>query len=261
MVPPVDDIAPDTGTVVERGHLCRLGGGVGEGARDQHVVLPVVAVHVPKYGVDDGRFEGGLEGGHGAKIAGDVPGDVPNDLQAVVQDVAMPIIPDAKDWTWVLESRCPECGFDARTHSEKQVAEIIRLNARAWPAVLDRRDVRTRPDDSTWSALEYGAHVREVFRVNLDRLALMLEHDDATYANWDQDATAVAERYNEQDPAEVAVQLVDAGEALADAFAAVPDDAWSRRARRSDGARFTVATFALYVAHDPVHHLWDVTGN
>ena len=29
---------------------------------------------------------------------------------------------------------------------------------------------------------------------------------------------------------------------------------------RSDGAAFTVATFARYLVHDPVHHLHDVTG-
>ena len=28
----------------------------------------------------------------------------------------------------------------------------------------------------------------------------MLDHDDPLFANWDQDATAVAERYHEQDP-------------------------------------------------------------
>ena len=27
----------------------------------------------------------------------------------------MPIVPDDKDWTWVLERPCPECGFDAAT--------------------------------------------------------------------------------------------------------------------------------------------------
>jgi len=30
--------------------------------------------------------------------------------------------------------------------------------------------------------------------------------------------------------------------------------------RRSDGAVFTVASFARYMVHDPVHHLYDVTG-
>jgi hypothetical protein len=172
----------------------------------------------------------------------------------------MPITPDTKDWTWVIERPCPECGFDAALFSERDVSTILRANAAAWPAVLARSDVAVRPDDSTWSALEYGAHVRDVFRLYRSRLALMLEADDPVYPNWDQDATAVAEAYNEQDPATVSRELVAAGEDLASAFDAVPDDAWQRPGRRSDGARFTIATFATYLAHDPVHHLWDVRG-
>jgi hypothetical protein len=35
---------------------------------------------------------------------------------------------------------------------------------------------------------------------------------------------------------------------------------WQRTGRRSDGASFTVETFARYLIHDPVHHLYDVTG-
>ena len=27
--------------------------------------------------------------------------------------LSVPIVPDGKDWTWVLERPCPECGFDA----------------------------------------------------------------------------------------------------------------------------------------------------
>jgi hypothetical protein len=47
---------------------------------------------------------------------------------------------------------------------------------------------------------------------------------------------------------------------IAARFAAVTGDQWSRRGRRSDGAQFTVETFARYFIHDPVHHLYDVTG-
>ncbi|MET0797746.1 MAG: DinB family protein, partial [Rhodococcus sp. (in: high G+C Gram-positive bacteria)] len=25
----------------------------------------------------------------------------------------MPIEPDTKNWTWVLDSACPDCGFDS----------------------------------------------------------------------------------------------------------------------------------------------------
>jgi hypothetical protein len=170
----------------------------------------------------------------------------------------MPIIPDTKNWTWVLERPCPECGFDAAGVSEREVADLLRANAAAWPAVLARADAAVRPDEGTWSALEYGAHVRDVFRIFRTRLTLMLDTDDPIYPNWDQDETAVADRYNEQDPGTVARELVEAGEALAAAFDAVPDDSWSRPGSRSDGASFTVGSLAVYLAHDPTHHLWDV---
>jgi hypothetical protein len=170
----------------------------------------------------------------------------------------MAITPDTKNWTWVLERRCPECGFDSSTTDEHDVAGLIRANAAEWPAVLERADVRVRPDDRTWSPLEYAAHVRYVFRLFSERLRLMLAEENPVYPNWDQDATAVAERYNEQDPLVVATELVAAGRSLADEFAELPEEAWSRPGRRGDGAQFTIATFARYLIHDPVHHLWDV---
>ncbi|WP_309617913.1 DinB family protein [Salinibacterium sp.] len=167
-----------------------------------------------------------------------------------------PITPDMKDWTWVIERPCPECGFDAASFEARDAAALLRANAAAWPAVLARANVRTRPDDSTWSPLEYAAHVRDVFRLYAHRLDLMRSQDDPLYPNWDQDETAVAERYNEQDPAVVASELVDAASSLADAFDQVDD--WSRSGRRSDGVQFTIETFAKYLIHDPVHHLADV---
>jgi hypothetical protein len=170
----------------------------------------------------------------------------------------MPIIPDTKDWTWVLEKPCPECGFDASTVHPEQVAGLIRANAAAWPAVLARADVRDRPNDSTWSPLEYAAHVRDVFRLGHFRTSLMLDETNPEYPNWDQDATAVAERYNEQDPAVVSHDIVEAGEALAALLDSVTPDQWQRPGRRSDGAVFTVASYATYIVHDPTHHLWDV---
>ena len=171
----------------------------------------------------------------------------------------MPIVPETKSWTWVLERACPECGFDASAVAFADVPALLRENAASWPAVLERSDVRIRPDERTWSPLEYSAHVRDVFVVFSSRLALMLAEDDPSFENWDQDATAVADRYAEQDPAVVSAQLTDAAAALAADFDAVPAATLSRTARRSDGATFTIETLAQYFIHDPVHHLWDVT--
>ena len=169
------------------------------------------------------------------------------------------IVPDDKDWTWVLERPCPECGFDAGTLDVDDVGAMIRANAAAWVEVLNGDDtsVRIRPSTGRWSTLEYGAHVRDVFVLYLERLSLMLDTDDPLYPNWDQDETAIASRYDLQQPRHVAVELREAAEALADAFDGVRADQWLRPGRRSDGASFTVESFARYLVHDPFHHLWD----
>lgn len=181
----------------------------------------------------------------------------------MIPDDAIPdeIVPDDKDWTWVLQRACPECGFDARTISVDTVAMLIRNNARGWQQLLAGAGppVAVRTRQGRWSTLEYAAHVRDVFRLYHERLRLMLDSDDPLFANWDQDATAIADRYAEQDPAAVADELLVAAEALAGAFAVVRGDQWDRPGRRSDGAAFTVDTFARYMIHDPVHHLWDVS--
>ena len=119
-------------------------------------------------------------------------------------------------------------------------------------------EVQRRPQPDVWSALEYGAHVRDVFSVMLGRLQLMLAQDDPTFANWDQDATAEVEHYADEDPTVVRTALVANAEVLADAYAAVTDDQWDRRGLRSDGSSFTVESLGRYMVHDPVHHVWDV---
>jgi hypothetical protein len=86
----------------------------------------------------------------------------------------------------------------------------------------------------------------------------MLTDDDAGFADWDQDGTAVELRYADQDPSAVAAELAHAGLALADALAAVRDDQWDRRGRRSNGSEFTVDSLARYLLHDVEHHLYDV---
>jgi hypothetical protein len=173
----------------------------------------------------------------------------------------MVITPDTKDWTWVLERPCAECGFTAGSIDFEDIPRLIRENAAQWAPVLHRTDVRVRPDDHTWSALEYAAHVRDVFRIFRSRLAVMLAESNPLFENWDQDATAEAERYNDQDPAAVAADLAAAGASVADAFAAVPVADRDRQGRRSDGAVFTVTTLGRYLLHDPVHHLHDVGGD
>ncbi|MEO6318663.1 MAG: DinB family protein [Acidimicrobiales bacterium] len=172
----------------------------------------------------------------------------------------MPIVPDAKDWTWVLERTCPECGFDTSAVDREDLAGRIASTSRAWTGVLDRPDVRERPDAHSWSPLEYACHVRDVHRVYAGRVGRMLDEDDPSYESWDQDASAIEERYGEQDPTTVAGEVTAAGDLLGALFAGVQRADWERTGRRSDGATFTIDSIARYYLHDIEHHLWDVTG-
>jgi hypothetical protein len=170
-----------------------------------------------------------------------------------------PAVPgDSKDWTWVLEERCPDCGYDPTAVDVTAIPALVRTNAAAWEGVLQRPDVAARPAPDVWSPLEYACHVRDVFRLFDTRLHLMLDQDDPLFANWDQDETAIADRYWTQDPATVAAELAAAADAVATSFAGVTGDEWQRPGRRSDGARFTVESFGRYFVHDWVHHAWDV---
>ncbi|WP_067859360.1 DinB family protein [Nocardia shimofusensis] len=211
----------------------------------------------------------------------------------------MAIVPDVKDWTWVLERPCPDCGYDAATVDYDAVPAAARASADRLRAALARPGARRRPRPEVWSPTEYAAHVRDVCRVFVFRVAVITRrpavdpglpafdpcvdpgpvhaeklsgdgHSDAgrrgdsvdppTFANWDQDATAIADRYGEQDPAVVAEELAAAAVAAAEAFASVPPADRGLQARRGDGSTFTVETLARYFLHDLVHHVHDVRG-
>lgn len=168
--------------------------------------------------------------------------------------------PDDKDWTWVLERPCPECGFDASTLTGREVPDRLRSAIATLRSAVLAPEADLRPSPTVWSALEYGCHVRDVCIVMGARLAVMRHDDNPEFANWDQDQTALDERYASQDRRKVADELSVEAERIAGDLERVRDDQWSRPGRRSNGSVFTVDTLARYFLHDVVHHVHDVTG-
>jgi hypothetical protein len=175
-----------------------------------------------------------------------------------MSDSAVPaaITPEDRDWTFVISEGCQECGF--RPQPPAQTGERLRATIPQWTAALAAPEARRRSEPTTWSTVEYACHVRDACRIFRGRLQLMLTEDDPTFANWDQDATAVAENYFAQLPDEVSVQLSSEAEAIAAAFDAVKPDQLQRPGRRSNGSLFTISTFSVYFLHDVEHHVYDI---
>lgn len=171
-----------------------------------------------------------------------------------------PATPDDKDWTWVLDEPCPECRFDASTVTGRDVPELVRDAAVRMQLALTREDATVRPSPDVWAPVEYGCHVRDACRVFGDRVQMMLAEDDPRFPNWDQDATAVEERYWAQDPRVVSAQIAEGAQRAAEAFDGLDDDQWQRRGVRSNGSVFTVDSLGRYFVHDLVHHVHDVGG-
>jgi len=166
--------------------------------------------------------------------------------------------PDTKDWTWVLERPCDECGVDVSQWPLGDLPGTLREVSLVWGPLLSGPTAASSPHPDTWAPVEYACHVRDVHRVMATRVVALLEEDDPVFESWDQDATAAAERYVEQDPATVDAELVEAAATAAAVYDRVTPEQWLRPGRRSNGSRFTVQSLGRYHLHDVLHHLHDV---
>jgi S-DNA-T family DNA segregation ATPase FtsK/SpoIIIE len=164
-------------------------------------------------------------------------------------------------------ARCEECGFDEESVSPSDAPGALRAFARRYRAPLTRllpaeddAVLRQRPDPSTWSALEYTCHVRDLFDVSVDRLRRTLEEDNPTLESMQRDERAVRDRYNDQDPLTVADQVAASAERLAAVVEGIETDGWDRTAvyPYPEPAPRTVLWMTRHVVHEGSHHLLDV---
>ncbi|GAA0732867.1 DinB family protein [Dactylosporangium roseum] len=156
---------------------------------------------------------------------------------------------------------CEECGFDYPGVAAGALPERLSAFGPRYATALGAvADPRRRPAARVWSPLEYTCHVRDVFRVQRERLALGLRVDAPEFVPMGRDELAVSAAYNSQDPAVVLRELAAAGDALAAAFA-VLDEAdlertgvypWPERVER------TLLWLGRHTVHEGEHHLMDI---
>jgi hypothetical protein len=173
----------------------------------------------------------------------------------------MPIEPETKSWTWVNERPCTECGFDASSTEPRQVPELLVANVADWKRLLSapNRVVTTRPDDTTWSALEYACHARDVLELLASRFDRLLSEEHPHFEDWHPDRIAAARDYAaESDPEPVVDRIGQHADRVIAHITAMTDEQWQRSGTRADGLVFTAAWLSTYLTHDVIHHVHDV---
>jgi hypothetical protein len=160
---------------------------------------------------------------------------------------------------------CAECGFADEALTMDQAVAKLRSFGRRYRAPLTRflpgEDgdalLRARPRPEVWSALEYAAHVGEVFAGYDEWVRRSLVEDDPVIVAPSPDEAAEAGAFNQRDPAAVADAIAANAEALAATFEGVPEERWDRCHIRRGQARSVLFT-ARRAAHEGDHHLLDI---
>ncbi|WP_433206941.1 DinB family protein [Dactylosporangium sp. CS-047395] len=156
---------------------------------------------------------------------------------------------------------CEECGFGYDAVAPRDVpGRLGEFAARFTEALAAVVDIRARPAPDVWSPLEYTCHVRDVLRVQAERLDLALHADAPEFAPMGRDELVVTAAYNRQDPEAVLAALGSAAAVLGTAFAALRPDQLERIGLYPwpEPVPRTLLWLGRHTVHEGEHHLMDI---
>jgi DinB superfamily len=164
-----------------------------------------------------------------------------------------------------LDEHCNECGFTYDLDSAADAADACRRLAREFAETLTATGaapVRRRPSADVWSMLEYACHVRDVLLVQRERVLLARRVIDPEPPAMGRDDRVAHDGYAEQDPRDVARQLIDAADLFANDLDRLDAEGWQRGivyGYPPPARRRTLSWVAVHTVHELRHHLRDVT--
>ncbi|MGH9020034.1 MAG: DinB family protein [Acidimicrobiales bacterium] len=163
-----------------------------------------------------------------------------------------------------VDAPCEVCGF-VRRDVGGDVSARVRAAVDGLVRVLrDNADVATRrPSPERWSALEYGAHVRDVLISLRERTLTASIEDRPTGQPIHRDERVDLGFYALDTVPDVARELADAASLLLRTFDALPEGFARRRLLYSPvtPVEVTVAWLGTQAVHESEHHLLDATTN
>jgi catechol 2,3-dioxygenase-like lactoylglutathione lyase family enzyme len=155
---------------------------------------------------------------------------------------------------------CAGCGLVAADLPARGLGAQVRDEVHALGRVLEAADddaVRVRPAPDSWSALEYGVHVRDLLNVFAERIVRTLAEHEPELGWWDHEAAIADGMANESFVEAVVDDLGRNASKLSESLRMVTEEDWSRAATRRAGERFTVESMARFTLHEVVHHRVD----
>jgi hypothetical protein len=157
---------------------------------------------------------------------------------------------------------CDECGFTALESGSARAAADLRSSVAAYRPLLTSGDpaVRRRPDEKTWSPVEYGAHMADVVAIWNWTLKQALTEERPQFPVPEPDIAdrmAAESSYASKDPAAIADELEANTSRMAAKLLSVDSDGWSRVVLFGN-EELSVLDIANKVLHEAHHHLQDI---
>lgn len=158
---------------------------------------------------------------------------------------------------------CEDCGFVWVAVPATQVGRRVVAAAAAMADRLRTADpdaVRRRPAPERWSAVEYGAHARDVMLVLRDRLVIGLVEDHPGFSPLYRDERLALGLYRADTAAAVAPEVEAAAAMFVRLFDAIDPAALDRTVAFGfpDPTTRTLRWMGQQVVHEAEHHLADV---
>lgn len=159
---------------------------------------------------------------------------------------------------------CDECGFVYDEEQAELAGSAILETAMRLAEMLERHAsvAAVRPDRGGWSPLEYGCHVRDVLTVQRERALHARRAEKPTVVPMGREERAEHDGYLDQDPVDVANQVVNAARLLSNVFARLETTGWDRTLiyNYPTPAERSLRWLAIHTRHEVVHHLGDIEG-
>ena len=166
-----------------------------------------------------------------------------------------------------VDGYCEQCGFNYDTGTlQGTVTLLVRQSADCSMALTkaaagpDPNVVRLRPEPDVWSAIEYACHVRDVLEVQRYRIAQCLAEDRPVYAPMDRTGRVKQEKYENQDPMEVAAALVRFAREFGAAARVLQPEELGKLGLYNYPVRAprTLSWIIRHTAHEIQHHRHDI---